>query len=417
MNFAQTARMKLFSAILALSAAVALTPAFAALDEQWSAPERAVLSRLHISQLPAARADPSNAVEPSAAAAALGKRLFFDPRLSANQTVSCASCHIPDLQFQDGRALAKGVGVGSRRTMPIADANQQPWFFWDGRKDSLWSQALGPLEDAKEHGGNRVAYARLMGRHYRTEYEAIFNTLPSVDAWPDNAGPHGTFDERKAWEAMTPGQQQDVLRVFSNMGKALAAYEVTLHHEPSRFDHYVADVARNEQVDTARFTPSETRGLRLFIGKAQCVTCHNGPLLTDNYFHNTGVRPFNEQRPDEGRTSVLAQLLKDPFNCLGAYSDAAPRNCRELRFLSTDDDHMIGAFKTPGLRNVSLRAPYMHSGQIATLNDVIDHYANAPRAAVGKNERRPLVLSEQERADLVNFLGTLNSKVSEGPVR
>jgi cytochrome c peroxidase len=413
MKCAAISCLKVAGAIIAVYAAVALSPAYGAPADQWSAAERAVLAGLQISQLPKARPDPSNAVERSGAAAALGKQLFFDARLSGNQKVSCASCHIPERQFQDSRALAQGVGAGLRRTMPIADVGGQSWFFWDGRKDSLWSQALGPLEDANEHGGNRVAYARLIERLYRTEYEAVFSPLPSVETWPENAGPNGTPAQRNAWQAMSAAQQQDVLRVFSNMGKAIAAYELTLRHEPSRLDQYIGGVLHDDPADPARFTPSEKRGLRLFIGKAQCVSCHNGPLLSDHYFHNTGVAPLDARRPEQGRASALAQLLKDTFNCLGPFSDTAPRNCRELRFLATDDDHMTGAFKTPGLRNVSLRAPYMHAGQIATLPEVIDHYARAPAAAIGKNERRPLALNEQERADLVNFLATLNSNIAE----
>jgi cytochrome c peroxidase len=166
-------------------------------EESWTTAERAVLATLHISRLPAARPDPSNAVERSPAAAALGKRLFFDTRLSKNQKVACASCHVPDQQFQDGLAVGQGVGTGIRRTMPIGDNGGQTWFFWDGRKDSLWSQALGPLEDPAEHGGNRLAYAKLLERHYRGEYEAVFRTMPALAGLPDNAGPSGTPDDAR----------------------------------------------------------------------------------------------------------------------------------------------------------------------------------------------------------------------------
>lgn len=407
----------LFAALLMLQSSAMASPAFAAGDELWTSAQRVLLSTLHIAHLAPARPDPSNGVEQSAAAAALGKRLFFDPRLSANQKIACASCHVPERQFQDGRALAKGVGSGLRRTMPIANASGQPWFFWDGRKDSLWSQALGPLEDPNEHGGNRVAYAKLIRQHYGAEYGALFQGLPPMDAWPDNAAPNGTAAERSAWQAMSAAQQQEASRVFSNIGKAIAAYEVTLHHEASRFDHYVEAVLANRDSAVELMTASEKRGLRLFIGRANCISCHNGPLFTDRYFHNTGVAPLDPRRPATGRAAGLAEVVKDKFNCMGSFSDAAPGSCKELLFMSTDDEHMVGAFKTPGLRNVALRPPYMHAGQIASLNEVIAHYAEAPRSAIGKNERQQLALNERERADLVNFLGTLNSHIAERPSR
>ena len=114
------------------------------------------------------------------AAVVLGRRLFDEVRFSSNQAVSCATCHAPERQFQDGLPVGQGVGTGSRRTMPIAGAAHSPWLFWDGRKDSLWSQALGPLEDAVEHGSNRTRIAQLLRRHYEAEYEALFGPMPDL---------------------------------------------------------------------------------------------------------------------------------------------------------------------------------------------------------------------------------------------
>lgn len=382
--------------------------------DNWSAAERAQLSTLHIDRLPAAPADPSNAVERLPAAAALGKRLFFDTRLSGNGKVACATCHIPERQFQDGRQLGQGVGTGIRRTMPIADSHGHPWFFWDGRKDSLWSQALGPLEDPNEHGGNRTAYARVVQQYYRSDYEVLFHALPSLDGVPANAGPNGTPAERAAWEALSEVQRGALTRVFANIGKAIAAYEATLHHGPARLDQYVAATMAGAPEAATLFSAAEKRGLRLFIGKGQCITCHGGPLLTDHSFHNTGVVPHDAGQPETGRAAAVARVLQDPFNCLGRYSDAAPRDCAELQFIARDDPLMVGAFKTPSLRNVAERAPYMHAGQLATLTDVLRHYAAAPRAAVGKSERRPFALSEQEIGDLASFLGTLSGPIGQG---
>jgi cytochrome c peroxidase len=380
--------------------------------DSWTAAELAMLQSLHIGQLPAAPGDPSNAVERLPAAANLGKRLFFDARLSGNQKVSCASCHDPAKQFQDGRALAQGMGTGTRRAMPLADSGRGPWLFWDGRKDSLWSQALGPLEDPNEHGGNRLAYARVLGQHYGAEYEALFASMPSLDGLPFDAGPNGTPAQRAAWENVSEAQRLAVSRVFANMGKAIAAYERTLTHGPSRLDAYTAATLRADPAAAQMLNPSEKRGLRLFIGKGDCVSCHNGALLTDHHFHNTGVAPRDLRRPDLGRSAAIARVLADEFNCLGKFSDARPADCQELQFIAADDPKMAGAFKTPSLRNVALRPPYMHAGQVATLGDAVRHYAGAPKAAVGQTERKPVPFSEQEMADLVSFLGTLSGPVT-----
>jgi cytochrome c peroxidase len=125
--------------------------------ERWSAEEIAILASLRLRELPPAPVDETNAVAKVPAAAALGKRLFNDARFSRDGTVSCASCHAEGKQFQDGIPLARGIATGTRRTMPIVGAAYSPWLFWDGRKDSLWSQALGPLEDPAEHGGTGPA--------------------------------------------------------------------------------------------------------------------------------------------------------------------------------------------------------------------------------------------------------------------
>jgi len=380
----------------------------------WSRADLSVLASMRLSQLPAAPHDPSNAVEDVPAAAALGKRLFNDARFSANQAVSCATCHDPQKQFQDGLPMARGVGQGTRRAMPLAGAAHSPWLFWDGRKDSLWAQALGPWEDAVEHGGNRSRYAHLIAAHYRAEYEAVFQALPDLSQVPPDAGPLGAPAEQQAWRALDAKTQFAVSQVFANMGKAVAAFEKTLTHGTSRFDLYVEGLVRDDKPAQPLLNASEVDGLRLFIGKGQCVTCHNGPLLTDQHFHNTGVPPRGPAQLDRGRAAAVARVQQDAFNCLGRFSDAKPAQCQELRFMATHDPALEGAFKTPSLRNVAERAPYMHAGQFASLNDVIQHYAKAPAAAVGHTERAPLRLSEHEAKDLVAFLGTLSGVVQVG---
>ena len=289
----------------------------------------------------------------------------------------------------------------------------------------MWSQALGPLEDAVEHGGNRTRYAHLVAENYRKEYEALFKTMPRLDGLPRDAGPNGGSTESAAWAAMEARQREEVSRVFSNMGKAIAAYEKSLKHAPSRLDRYIDAALTGNAAAQGILGASEVRGLRLFIGKAQCVSCHNGPLFTDQQFHNTGVPPRDPGIPDLGRAAATAKVRGDEFNCLGPFSDAKPNQCQELRFMVSDVPALEGAFKTPGLRGVAQRPPYMHAGQFATLEQVMRHYVAAPHATVGHSElthshagagaskhaeRAPIELSDAEVADLVSFLGTLNAK-------
>ena len=389
----------------------------------WTAEEKAVLASLGLKQLAPVPIDPSNAVEGKPAAIELGRRLFDDTRLSRNGAVSCASCHDPARQFQDGLPVSQGVGKGSRRAMPIVGVGHGTWLFWDGRKDSVWSQALGPLEDPAEHGTNRTRVAHLVAANYRRDYEAIFGALPRLDDLPDDAGPKGSAAEQAAWLAIDPRRRDDVSRVFANVGKAIAAYEKSLQHAPTRLDDYIDAVLRGDHAARGQLRAAEVRGLRLFIGKAQCVTCHNGSLMTDQQFHNTGVPPRDASHPDRGRAAATAAVRNDEFNCLGRFSDARPEQCQELRFMVADDPALEGAFKTPGLRGVAGRAPYMHAGQFGTLEEVVRHYVAAPHAAVGHSElthrhpgaaapkhaeRAPIELSEAEIADLVSFLGTLS---------
>ncbi|MBK9210020.1 MAG: cytochrome-c peroxidase [Anaerolineales bacterium] len=144
----------------------------------WSEAEVVTLKSLWIGSLPALPPDPSNLYADNSRAAEFGQKLFFDTRLSSNSEVACATCHKPELMFSDGLPLAQGVGTTSRKTMTIIGTAYSPWMFWDGRKDSQWAQALGPLESAVEHGGTRAQYAHLIDEVYRAEYESIFGSLP-----------------------------------------------------------------------------------------------------------------------------------------------------------------------------------------------------------------------------------------------
>ena len=381
--------------------------------ESWSREEIETLRALTLSELAPLEPDPSNRYGDDSRAAALGERLFFDGRLSSSGAVSCASCHVPEKDFQDGTPLAHGVGTTTRRTMPIAGTAHGAWMFWDGRKDSQWSQALGPLESPVEHGGDRTQYVHLMAAAYRAEYEAIFGAIPDLAGLPARAGPVADSARHAAWRRMPAARQEDVSRVYANIGKAIAAYERRLEPAPGRFDRYVDALKRGRRPDAASaLTPDETAGLRIFIGKGNCANCHNGPLLTDDHFHNTGVAAVASLPPDSGRAAGVRQVLADEFNCLGRFSDARPHECGELRFATTEGEELVRAYKTPSLRGVAARAPYMHAGQLATLDAVVDHYDRAPAAPAGHSELAPLHLTARERAQLVAFLRTLSAPVT-----
>lgn len=380
----------------------------------WSESQKRQLEELRLSTAPLAP-DPSNRVAESEAAARLGQRFFFDARFSANGAVSCATCHLPEKDFQDGLPLGKGMGTTGRRTMSVAGAAASPWLFWDGRKDSLWSQALGPLESGVEHGGDRVQYYRVVANAYRDEYERVFGELPGATDLPEHASPVLSDERWDAWMTLPPRTKDAVNRVFSNIGKAIAAYERRLMPGTSRFDDYVDAVLRGDDAAAAKaMSRDEAAGLRLFIGKANCTQCHNGPRLTNDDFANTGV-------PDAGRTTDIGrhlgsrQVLQDEFNCMGPYSDARPEECRELKALRAGDDHALRAFKVPSLRNVAARAPYMHAGQLGSLADVVEHYDRAPSAPAGHTELRPLHLTHDERRQLVQFLGALSGGPAADP--
>lgn len=387
---------------------VALLGLTACQPEEFTEAEKATIASLSLSSLPPLGVDRTNRVADDPAAAAFGATLFFEQRLSRDGTVACATCHLVDRQFQDDRPRSVGLAMTNRRAMPIAGVARAPFLFWDGRKDSLWAQALGPLEDAREHGGTRTAYAHFVANAFADRYERIFGPLPDLAGVPASASPLGSEAEQAAWAAMPEGKKREIDTVFANLGKAIAAFERTVVHKPTRFDRFAeAVVAGRAPEGEGALTEQEIYGLRLFIGRANCVTCHNGPRFTDDHFHNTGVPPVAELPEDRGRADGAKKVLADPFNCLGAHRDGGEEACGELRFMVTESEELERAFKTPSLRGAAARPPYMHSGQVATLEDVVDHYVRAPASVSGHSELKPLKLSDKERAALIAFLGTL----------
>ena len=349
-------------------------------NKQWSSQELATICTLWIGNLPKLPPDPTNSVADNATAVILGKKLFFDTRLSTNGS-SCATCHLPDYSFTDPLPLP--AGGGTRRTQTLIGVAYSSWFFWDGHKDSLWAQSLEPLESANEHQGSREQYAQLIAEDlpYKTAYQELFGPLP---------------------EDVTT--RAGATEIFVNLGKSLAAFERTLMPTASRFDHYAEAVLSGQKPDD--FSADERAGLKLFLGKGQCINCHNGPLFTNNEFHNTAV--FGD--PDDGRATGIKLALQDEFNCYSSHSGVAPEQCLALRFALKDDPALLSAFKTPTLRNVAEHPPYMHNGSLKNLLGVVEHYnvgGFGNGVAAGHNELTALNMSEAEMAQLEAFMESL----------
>ena len=358
-----------------------------------------------LSPLPATTPpSPTNRFADNLGAARLGQMFFFDERFSRDGTVSCATCHSPFHGFADVEATSLGAGRGTRNAPTLLNVAFNPWFFWDGRSDSLWSQALIALEGEKEQAGTRLQYAHLIKRLYQNDYEAVFGPLPNLEnttRFPLDGKPgHAQFDR------MSENDKITINTILANIGMAIEAYERLLISRNAPFDEYVAG-------DMNAIGIEAKRGLKLFIGKGVCILCHDTPNFTDNEFHNLGV-PQGKLPSDTGRFDGIKELLDNPFNGGGIYSDAPDTPQRILDFLEPIQQHK-GQFKTPTLRNVSLTAPYFHTGEFPTLESIIafNNTGGVPTGFVGMREGtlEPLDLNEQEAKDLVEFLLTLTGEL------
>jgi len=388
--------------------------------EPFSPAERETIRTL--SPLPEVPRDPTNAVSGDPKAAQVGRFLFYETRLSDDGEVSCASCHRPNHGFSVPTRLGRGIDETPRHPPSLLNAAYQKWYDWDGKADSLWAQALRPLENPDEHGFSRTRAARLVASdpELRAGYEAVFGSLPaleSADRFPPEARPVRGDPEssaHRAWEGMTDEDRRTVNRVASNLTKAMAAYQERLVAGASPFDRYVEGLESGDREKLEALSPSAKRGLKLFVGEAECVNCHNGPALSDGAFHNLGL----ESRPwlpaaDEGRWEGVPSVKANAFNATGPFSDAPESEDADwIAYLKrTSEDH--GQFKTPTLRNVALTAPYMHGGHFSTLEEVVEFYSildEQPEVGHREEMLEPLGLSEREIDDLVAFLRSLTGR-------
>lgn len=347
----------------------------------WSASELDLLASL--AALAPPPNSPGNEVADDPRAAALGRGLFFDRRLSAAGDRSCASCHQPERFFTDGLPRARGSVELARNTPTLIGAAWSPFLGWDGRKDSVWAQSIAPLLDAREHGLSARALSSRIAAHHRSAYEQVFGAPPEGDG----------------------GE----LRVVANVGKALEAYVRTLAPQPAPFDRYVAALRAGDPRGGGHLSASAIRGLRAFLGPGRCVSCHHGPLFTDHEFHALGLPTDAAREEDrEGRAHGARAVRSDPFRCGGPFS--ATDRCDEVRFVDADADTLRAAFRTPSLRNVAETAPYMHEGQLPTLEDVVGYYRSIP--SIPAVAARDPLLGSIDRSisvpDLVAFLRSLS---------
>ena len=333
--------------------------------------------------------DVSNRVSGNAHAVDLGERLFFDEKMSPKGNVSCGTCHIAEYNWTDGVKRNKGQAMVDRNTPTLMNMRHHRWFALDGAADSLWSQSMRPIVDARElasNAGHVAAYVR-KDPDLSCRYEKTFGVSPA---------------------------KQDDEAVLVAVGKTMAAFQETLVTEHTPFDAFREALARGDKAAAALYPREARRGLKIFIGKGNCSTCHVGPMFTNGEFHDVGVSHFidgDSKRVDGGRHDGIKKLLSSKFNLLGSYNDDASRASVTKTTHLKPEHRNFGEFKTPSLRNVGYTGPYMHSGEMLTLTDVVRHYSelNVDRLhADGESILKPLKLTPGESADLVAFLQTLN---------
>jgi cytochrome c peroxidase len=334
-------------------------------------------------------ADPSNRASGRPEAIALGRRLFFDTRLSKDGQRSCATCHDPAKAFADGRPRSFGIALVDRNAIALANLGLNRWFGWAGAGDSLWAQSIRPILDPKELG--------LTPEEVRARVAA---DAALASAYAQVLGSAAASDEAEL--------------VLVNIAKALAAFQETIVTGRTAFDAFRDALEIGDARALGRYPVAAQRGAKLFVGKGRCSVCHFGPNFTNGEFEDIGVPYFAEKgRVDTGRYGGIAALKASPFTLLGRYNDD-PARAPGLATRHVEPLHRNwGEFRVPSLRNVARTAPYMHNGSLAALADVVRHYSEVNEERLhglpGQTLVRPLRLTPQERADLVAFLETLAS--------
>jgi len=381
--------------------------------------------------------NPFNELEYDPAAAALGHKMFFETAFSSEikvegpsgpvgetGLVGCVTCHDPEAYFADPRptgGMSHGTDYTLRNTPSLVNSAYYNWFNWGGRRDSLSSQGATTLETDTNAASSRLLVAHVVYTKYKDEYEAIFGPLdpaldpaaPDAARFPATGAPKASADAPDGpWELMPAEDRLAVNWIMANIGRTYEAYGRKLVSGSSPFGRYIQDQK------TPDFSAAARRGLALFIGKAACNECHNGPVLSDNKFHNLGVpQVFDEHTPlvDEGRFEDVPRMIRNAFNAAGVYSADPEAGAAKLDALDPEDESTKGQFRTPSLLNVAKTAPYFHNGSASTLEDVIWHYdmgGGEPGRFAGEMDPKmqQLRLSDAEIRDLIAFLTSLTGE-------
>jgi cytochrome c peroxidase len=332
--------------------------------------------------------DPTNRVSGKPDAIEFGTRLFFDQRLSGAGQVSCGTCHVPERNWTDNLQRSIGIVEVDRNTPTLMNLRGSRWYGWDGASDSLWSQNLRPLVDKRE-----------------------------LDATPRHIAQVIRSDEqlacryKKAFGAAASATEDEAL--FVNVGKALASFVETLVSGRTPFDNFRDAVARGQPITAGTYSEPAQRGLKIFIGKGNCTTCHSGPNFTSGEFFATGMSRFEPLgKADPGRPDGVRQLLESRFNLLGAFNDDVTETSAAHTREALRQKGTAGEFKVPSLRNLVLTAPYGRDGSVETVADVVRHYSSVDPVRLHARDgspAAPLKLTAREQTDLVVFLESLST--------
>jgi cytochrome c peroxidase len=377
----------------ALAAACALLPAASGADDASAATPTFTQSELKtiLSHGPwpmSAPRDATNRVSGKPEAIELGTRLFFEQRMSGAGQVSCAMCHVPERNWTDN--LKRGVGMVEvyRNTPTLWNLRAGRWFGWDGASDSLWAQSLRPILDQRELAATPQHVAKLIrdDEQLSCRYRKAFGAPPPAG---DDEG------------------------VFVNAGKAIAAFLETLVSGRTPFDNFRDALARGQTPPPGTYSEPAQRGLKIFIGKGGCVSCHSGPNFTNGEFFATGLSKFQPLgEPDAGRHDGIKQLLDSRYNLLGKYNDDATRMSASHTRALTQERATFGEFKVPSLRNLALSHPYGRDGGVESLMDVVRHYSDRDPIRMHAKDGKPAVplkLTAAEQNDLLVFLESLST--------
>ncbi len=330
--------------------------------------------------------DSSNYVSGNIAAIALGRRLFFDSRLSISNTISCATCHEPGKAFSDGKPLAHGLAQVPRNTPSVWNVRFNRWYGWSGATDTLWGASIRPILIESEMGASEGHVANLIANDATLEkfFQNAFRKAPD---------------------------QLSAEQTFVGAGKALAAYQETLVTPRTAFDDFRDSIAKGNDQQQSSYSLSEQRGLKIFVGKGNCSLCHFGPSFTNGEFDDVAIPFFSGPGVvDQGRYGGIKSFRRSPYTRSGVHSDNPDRKAL-TRHVALKHRNW-GEFKVPSLRNVARTAPYMHNGSLATLRDVVLHYSKIDEERLhsdGNTILKPLNLTSEEVEDLISFLDSLTS--------